>query len=179
VAALNSKSFDKRLNPLLERAEYDKEQGEIRIAGEDWIMMGASTFRDLVRGTESMLGSAAKVVWLEAGRHAGRKFSGDLVQLGIEFEELPFMLEEFFTQGGWGKIQTEVDFTKKEALITIKNSATARQTETKEPICHFIRGFIAGVCDVIFHGSTECFETKCIAKGDSVCQFQVRGKVKT
>lgn len=94
----------------------------------------------------------------------------------MEFEELPSMLEEFFTEGGWGKIQAEVDFTKKEALVTIENSALARQTNTEEPVCHFARGFIAGVCDVMFHGSTECLETKCIAKGDAYCEFGVKRK---
>jgi predicted hydrocarbon binding protein len=169
----------KQFNSLLERAEYDMEKGEIRIAGADWILMGASTFRDLVKGTEKILGPGAIMVWLEAGKQAGREFSGGLMRLGMEFEELPSMLEEFFTQGGWGKIQTEVDFTMKKAFVTIRNSATARQIETKEPVCHFIRGFIAGVCDIMFHGITECLETKCMAKGDAHCEFRVKRKTPT
>lgn len=163
----------KSTNPLLEQAEYDLASGEIRIAGENWVLMTASTFRDVVKGTERILESGAVTVWLEAGRHAGRELSENLVRLGMEFEELPAVFEEFFTQGGWGKIQAKVDSTKREALVTIRNSATALQTNAKEPVCHFVRGFIAGVCDVMFHGPTECFETKCLAKGDAYCEFRV------
>lgn len=173
---MNNRSRDKSTNSLLDVAEYDMEKGEIRIANEDWIFMGGSTFRDLAKGIESILGSGAKVIWVEAGRQAGREFSGALVKLGMEFEELPDMLEKFFTQGGWGKIQAEVDFARKEALVTIKNSATARLTEAKESVCHFIRGYIAGLCDVMFHATTECLETKCMAKGDTHCEFHIKRK---
>lgn len=174
--ALRNKSSSEQPSSLLERAEYYEDKGEIQIAGSDWILMGASTFRSLIKGTERILGSVAMMVWLEAGRQAGREFAGDLVRLRMEFEELPDMLEKFFTQGGWGKIQADVDFSRKEALVTIINSATARQIESKEPVCHFIRGFIAGVCDTMFHGITECAETKCLAKGDPFCEFQVKKK---
>lgn len=173
---MDNKTSAKRLNSLLEQAECVMEKGEIRIAGTDWILMSGATFRDLIGGTERILGSASMALWYEAGKHAGCAFSEGLVRLGVEFEELPAALEEFFTKGGWGKIQVEVDFTKKEALVTIKNSATARGVEAKEPVCHSIRGFIAGVSDVMLHCSTECLETKCIAKGDPYCEFRVKRK---
>lgn len=162
------------MNSFLKDIKYDEEKGEIQIACDDWILMSSSTLRDLVKGTERCLGTGAIVVWLEAGKHAGREFSGRLVRLGIDFKELPEMLMEFFSEGGWGKIQGAVDFTKKEAIVTIKNSATARETTAKEPVCHFVRGFIGGVCDVMFHDFTECFETKCTAKGDEYCEFHVK-----
>jgi predicted hydrocarbon binding protein len=173
---MNDKTLGKKFDSLLERAECDMEKGEIRIAGTDWILMSGATFRNLVKGSEDFIGSGAKVIWQQAGKHAGREFSGDLVRLGMEFEELPAALEEFFTKGGWGKIRVEADFTKKEAVVTIENSATARSIEAKEPVCHSIRGFIAGVSDVMFHASTECLETKCIAKGDPYCEFRVKRK---
>ena len=172
---LNQKSVEKRFT-LLERAEYHGEKGEIRIGGADWILMGAATFRDLISGTERMLGSPAIVVWWEIGKHAGRECAEVLLRQGTKFEELLLVLQEFFTQGGWGKVQTNVDLMKKEALVTIRNSPTARHTESKEPTCHFIRGFIAGVCRVMFDDSAECVETKCMAKGDALCEFQVKNK---
>lgn len=162
-----------RSGSLLEHAEYLTEKGEIRIADSDWILMRSATFRDLVKGTERILRSGAEVIWLEAGRHAGREFTQAFLRKGMEPEEAPKFFEEFFTQGGWGKIQANVNFSKKEAVIRIENSATARQTKAKEPVCHFIRGYIAGICDVIFKSSTNCVETKCIAKGDTCCEFQI------
>ena len=46
----------RQLNSLLRQAEYDMEKGEIQIAGTDWIVMDAATFKDLVKGTECILG---------------------------------------------------------------------------------------------------------------------------
>jgi predicted hydrocarbon binding protein len=123
---------------------------------------------------QSFLKSGAAVVWLEAGKYAGKEFAKALLSKGIKTEELPHVLDVFFTQGGWGKIQTKVDFTKRQALVTIRNSATARQTKSKEPVCHFIQGFISGVSDVLLDGLTECLETKCLAKGDALCEFRVK-----
>jgi predicted hydrocarbon binding protein len=173
---MSDKASAKKPNSLLERAECDMEKGEIRIAGTDWILMSGATFRDLISGTERMLGSANEALWYEAGKHAGSAFSGDLLRLGIEYDELPAALEEFFTKGGWGKIQVDVDLVKKQALVTIRNSVTARGIKAKGCVCHSIRGFIAGVCDVMFHGLTVCVETKCIAKGDPYCEFRVKRK---
>jgi predicted hydrocarbon binding protein len=173
---MDNKTSAKKLNSLLERAEYDTEKGEIRIAGTDWILMSGATFRELVKGSEEFLGSGAHVIWQQAGKRAGSAFSGDLVRLGMEFEELPAALEEFFTKGGWGKIRVDVDFTKKEASVTIENSVAARGVEARESGCHSIRGFIAGVSDVMFRTPTECLETRCIAKGDPYCEFQVKRK---
>jgi predicted hydrocarbon binding protein len=164
----------KKFNSLLEQTEYHKEKGEIRIAGTDWILMSASTFRDLVKGTERMLGSGGVVIWLEVGQHAGKEFAKALLMDEKEPEELQRLAEVFFTQCGWGKIQTKMNLAKKEAFVTIRNSATSRQIQSKEPVCHFIRGFIAGICDVIFNDSTECIETKCMAKGDALCEFRVK-----
>ena len=136
--------------------------------------MGGSTFRDLIKGIEGILESGATVILMEAGKHAGEEFAKTLLSKGMKKEELPAALETFFTQSGWGKIHTDVDFAKQKVVIRIKNSATARQTKAKEPVCHFIRGYIAGTLHAIFHINTDCIETQCLAKGDPFCEFQVR-----
>ena len=181
ISRLREPSLDKKLSrkqfsSLIKQAEYDREKGEIRIAGTDWILMSAVTFRDLVKGTERLLGSGAVVIWLEAGKYAGKTFVQALLRGKKDSEKVPKLLESFFTQGGWGHIQANVDSAKKEALVTIRNSATARQIRSNDSVCYFIRGFIAGACDAMFNDLTECFEIKCIAKGDALCEFQVKRK---
>ncbi len=50
--------------------------------------------------------------------------------------------------------------------------------ESDEPVCHFTRGFFAGAAAAIYfrtdseHVKGE--ETKCMAKGDSYCEFIVK-----
>ena len=171
---MNNRVSAKQVNSLLQAAECNMEQGEIRIAGTDWILMNGATFRKLIQGSEKILGSGAAPVWFEAGKHAGREFSGNLVRLGMPFHEVPQAFEEFFTKGGWGNVLAKVDFAKKEALVTVKNSVIARGIEATAPVCYSIRGFIKGVCDVIFQGETECIETRCMATGDAYCEFRAK-----
>jgi predicted hydrocarbon binding protein len=168
-----SKPWHSRLNSLIEQAEYDRDKAEIRIAGTDWIMMRSSTFRAMINGTEKMLGSAAEPIWWEIAKHAGTEFAKELLKAGTDPEEVPTMLEIFFTQGGWGVIQSKIDLTKKEAVIRIENCATARKSKSNKPVCHFVSGFISGVADAILNEVTDCSETKCMAREDAFCEFRV------
>jgi predicted hydrocarbon binding protein len=171
---MNNRVSVNQVNSLLQAAECNMEKGEIRIAGTDWILMNGATFRTLIQGSEKILGSGAAPVWFEAGKHAGQEFSENLVRLGMPVHELPKAFEEFFTKGGWGSVLAKVDFAKEEALVTIKNSVTARGIKATAPVCYSIRGFIKGVCDVIFQGDTECMEARCMATGDPYCEFRVK-----
>jgi predicted hydrocarbon binding protein len=162
-----------RLKSLVEQAEYDADKAEIRIADTDWILMRSSTFRAMIAGAEKVLGSAAAPIWREIAKHAGRGFAEELLEGGTDPEEVPAMLEAFFTQGGWGMIRSKIDLTKKEGVIRIENCATARESKSNEPVCHFVSGFISGVADAILGEATDCSETKCMAQGDAFCEFKV------
>jgi len=41
------------------------------------------------------------------------------------------------------------------------------------PVCHFLRGYLAGFLSTILVAKVELLETKCLAKGDGHCEFQV------
>jgi predicted hydrocarbon binding protein len=172
---LNGKREDKKscFSSLIEQAEYDKSKAEIRIVGTDWILIRSSTFRAMMEGTEKMLSSAAEPIWWEIAKHTGTEFAGELLKAGTDPEEVPTWLETFFTQGGWGVIQSKIDLTKKVAVIRIENCATARKSKSNRPVCYFVSGFISGVADAILNEVTDCSETKCIAKGDKFCEFKV------
>jgi predicted hydrocarbon binding protein len=167
-----SKPWHARLNSLVEQAEYDKDKAEIRIADTDWVLMRTSTFRAMIEGTEKILGSATEPIWWEIAKHAGTDFARELLKVGTDPEEVPTMLEIFFTQGGWGTIKSKIDLTKK-AVIRIENCATARKSKSNKPICYFVSGFISGVADAMLNEVTDCSETKCMAKGDPFCEFKV------
>jgi len=172
---LNDKREDRKscFCSLIEQAEYDKSRAEIRIVGVDWILIRSSTFRAMIHATEKMLGSAAEPIWWEIAKHAGAEFAKELLKAGTAPEEFPTWLEMFFTQGGWGVITSKIDLTKKEAIIRIENCATARETKSNKPICHFVSGFISGVAEAVSNEVTEGSETKCLARGDPFCEFRI------
>lgn len=166
--------WHKQLNSFVAQLKYDKDKGEIQVADTDWILMRSSTFREMMKGTEEMWGSATASICLwEMGKNTGKGFAKELVEAGTKPVEVTTFLEMFFTQGGWGVIQPKIDLTKKAAVIRIENCATARKCKSNKPICHFISGFISGVADAILNEVTECTETKCMAKGDPFCEFKV------
>jgi predicted hydrocarbon binding protein len=163
-------------NSLLERATYDYENGEVRIADSDWLLIGGSTFRSLIEGINNILGTAAVGILLEAGKCAGKEFTQSLLKEGTLPEEIPSWLEVFFTQGGWGKVKAKADFANKTATVIIDNCATARGVTSKEASCHFIRGYIAGISEALFKTNVECAETRCMSKGNAFCEFRVQSR---
>jgi len=161
-------------NALLDRAMYDNENGEIRIANTDWLLMDGSTFRSLLDGIKQSLGTGAVSILFEAGKGAGRRFAQSLLAEGTLPEEVPTWLEVFFTQGGWGKILARADFSNKTAFVVIDNCATARHVKSNESSCHFIRGYVAGVSEILFNTSVECTEPRCMSKGNATCEFRAQ-----
>jgi predicted hydrocarbon binding protein len=162
----------RKCQSLLERTEYYDDEGEWRIAGSDWLLISGATFRNLIKVVERVLGPGAPVIMLEAGKHAGKQFADDLLKEGLTKRELGCALEVFFTQGGWGKVQTRADFPKQRIVVRIHNSVTTRKIKASEAECHFIRGYIAGVSGVMFSKNVECVETLCRAKADTFCEFR-------
>lgn len=59
------------------------------------------------------------------------------------------------------------------------NSSVAKEYKekfavSKQPICHHIRGLLAGTISFLTQKEVFCFEETCIAKGDKVCSFVVK-----
>jgi len=168
---MNVKSRQKCLS-ILERTEYFDDDGEWRIAGSDWLLMSGATLRSWAKVTEQILGSGSKAIMYAAGLRAGEQFAKTLEKEGLKGDELRYALEVFLTNGGWGKVKAKVNFEEQTAVIRIHNSVTTRTTNSKEPVCHFISGYIAGTLSTIFGKKTECVETSCKAMGDSFCEFR-------
>jgi predicted hydrocarbon binding protein len=177
-ASRSTASFGKN-NSWLKHAEFDAQKGEIRIDQTDWILMEGIVLRNLIEAIELTLKSGAVPILFEAGRYAGRNFAATLITRGVTPKEIPKFLRTFLVQGGWGKIQIEINHNEKTAKVTIDNCVTARQTQSKEPNCHLIRGYIAGISDVVFNTITECVETRCLTNGNPVCEFEVHDSSKT
>jgi len=78
---------------------------------------------------------------------------------------------------GWGKICFKglaVEKGKVKGRIVVEGSFEAKgYGKSTIPVCHFLRGYLAGVLSTILATRVEILETKCLAKGDDYCEFQV------
>jgi predicted hydrocarbon binding protein len=152
---------------------FDVKNAQVQVNDGDVIIMQGNTLRALLEGMERAFGPSASFILLEAGKYAGKDFVERLLRAGANVEEIPYWFAKVFTDWGWGKIHYSVEKEKKEAIIAIENCVTTRNVVSDKPVCHFIRGYIEGVYEVLWSDVTECCELLCAAKGDPFCEFRV------
>lgn len=77
------------------------------------------------------------------------------------------------TLSGWGKvIVVKVDATACRSILQVTDSWFAREYgKSTRPVDVILQGFFAGGATEVFGKNVECKETKCISKGDRICEF--------
>jgi predicted hydrocarbon binding protein len=92
------------------------------------------------------------------------------INLGIDIIEL----------SGWGQLALEkIDYAEKTAVFRVVDSTLARNYGiSKESIDFMMCGLLAGGLSYILKEDLDCFEVKCLAKGDKFCSFLVGKKEK-
>ncbi len=99
--------------------------------------------------------------------------------LGIDRAELTDAAIAILVMMGWiSHGSATVDIDKGEAVVKLYGNFECEpfKNELKEPRSQFIRGVINGFFSSMFKAECETVETKCIAKGDPYCEFQVKTK---
>ncbi|MFQ6064886.1 MAG: V4R domain-containing protein [Candidatus Bathyarchaeia archaeon] len=87
-------------------------------------------------------------------------------------EEALNLFSQLKHEENWGDIAfREVDFKRGSGKVLIKNSFESVARKTKEPSCHFFRGFLAGFLSELFHRTVVVTEEKCASRGDAHCEF--------
>lgn len=91
-----------------------------------------------------------------------------------KFEAFKFCVGEFnkLGKGKLGIIEADTDKIRFVLRFYLNGIALAylEHEKTTEPVCYHFAGVFAGATSVIYPG-VEVIETKCMAKGDSYCEF--------
>ena len=79
-------------------------------------------------------------------------------------------------QIGWGRFELfRLDEKAGELEVEVTGSPFAEAYgQATAPVCHFIRGVLAGLAEVLFGPGCETSESACAAAGARVCRFSVR-----
>ncbi|MBN2127738.1 MAG: 4-vinyl reductase [Candidatus Diapherotrites archaeon] len=99
------------------------------------------------------------------------------VDFGLGGEKALRFIEEFFSASGWGAInQVDLNFKKKQAIVSVQNSpfAFALKGQVKSETDHYLRGILAAAFSDLFKEKVECVETKCIALNANSCEFIIK-----
>jgi len=149
---------------------FEKEQDSVIISG--------TILRTLQIETENLLGAAACVVWYILGKVAGKNIAKtEMKKPDSKLKPVPSSLDELLTESGWGTvITTNYEPNRFEVIVKIEKCILCRgiQFTRYGPMCHLMRGYLAGIYEALFKTSVDCTETKCLAKGDTYCEFHVR-----
>jgi predicted hydrocarbon binding protein len=88
-------------------------------------------------------------------------------------EALAEMLK-IYVATGWGRLElSEVNPAHKTARVKLTDGFECVGVSTGKPESHFISGHLAGAFSAYFGGDVKAVEKKCMAKGDSYCEFEI------
>jgi len=140
-------------------------------------VMPIELFGSLFDEIESILTpSGFASVFYNAGKKSGAYIAGLFTKrYGLTGRSLIAALSQATRAIGWGHIE-EFEINEKELGGKIKVrmcfEALLRGNK-KEKACHWTRGFIAGYLGAVFGKSLDSVESKCMAAGDGMCEFEV------
>ena len=170
----------------VEKIVFDKKRGEIDISEQRHVLVDPNAFRAMRESISEIMKkeSADSVIYMTGKKHtqefvkeilAKKTLAGLISKFGWGREKIIEKVLEIFSQYGYGLAEVEkLDF-EKETVVTVKNSCIAKtyKKRQKDTVCSYLAGLIAGGAEAITKTNYDCFETHCIAKGDSLCRFVV------
>ncbi|MGC9444024.1 MAG: V4R domain-containing protein [Candidatus Methanospirareceae archaeon] len=155
------------------REKWNIESGEFFTQELPTIIMSSAIFVGIQKLAETILGiDGAAVIFYEAGKKVGISRTRSW-QESWELDGLAFIkeMEEYLAELGWGRISVDLDAL----VIKAENSFIAKNYGKSEvPVCHFLRGYYAGMGEVLTHRAMDAEEVKCIACGDELCEFVLK-----
>ncbi len=163
-------------NRVDKTATWKKTRGEFSVIGVPAIILSAETFVNLQKDAEKILGiDGAAVLFYEAGKNAGMRWIDRFSkEWGLEDKKFIEAVANFYAELGWGKFNFE-ERSENELVVTIENSFIVRGYGISEvAVCHFLRGYNAGIAEVLKCKAIDAEETRCAAKGNEVCEFVMK-----
>ncbi|KCZ71100.1 putative hydrocarbon binding protein (contains V4R domain) [Candidatus Methanoperedens nitroreducens] len=164
------------LNDVKETATWERSKGEFSVIEVPAIIVSIETFVNLQKDAEKILGlDGASVLLYEAGKKAGlrwiNRFSNEW---GLNDKKFIEAVQNFYAELGWGKFSVEEN-NKNELVVRVENSFIARGYGNSEvAICHFLRGYNAGLAEVLKGMDIDAEEVRCASKGDDCCEFVMK-----
>jgi len=165
--------------------DADKGEAKARL-GEEYrriVFMASEAFVKMMESLNA-LGSAGLTIFYMMGQARGQydvmKEIEVLRQQKISFTNRQ-LLENIVHQlrvTGWGAPRIQKCDEERGALtILVENNplvvALGTQGKSKEPVCHYFRGYWVGVVSEVLERKVSCAETKCMGIGDAYCEFKI------
>lgn len=155
---------------------WERSKGKFSVIGIPAIIVSIETFVNLQKDAEKILGiDGAGVIFYEAGKNANKRWINWFNELwGLKDNKFIEALQNHYAELGFGTFAVEEN-NENELVVRVENSFIARGYGNSEiPVCHFLRGYFAGLAEVQKGSEIDAEEIKCAAKGDDCCEFVMK-----
>lgn len=166
-------------NPILEALEFDEEKGALSFKGVRYLLIRPETLVEFQKGLEERLGEEAQEILYRGGFSGGHLSTKKYREaFGYKDEEIVRLMMTMGGQIGWGNFTLEeFSLEAKRLIVTVTGSPFAvAYGKSKGPVCHMIRGVMAGMGYALFGEDVAAVELHCLAKGDELCRFLIEAK---
>lgn len=163
-------------NEVLKALAWDGAAGKLAYKGVRYLLIRPETLAGFQKALEKEIGERAGECIFAGGFTGGSLSSRRYRQgAGIGDEETARFMCRMGGEIGWGHFDLRVfDARARRLVVAVTGSPFAEAYGCSDkPVCHFIRGVLAGVGDTLFGDPVVALETACRARGDTMCWFEV------
>jgi predicted hydrocarbon binding protein len=164
-------------NRILDELGFEPAGGRISFHGVRYLVIRPETLVSIQRAMEIELGASAGRILFDAGRTGGTlsaaRFRASFPDRSPE--ELVRFMCGLGTDIGWGRFNLLEFHPGDSFLVEVTNGPIASAYgPAKDPVCHLLRGVMAGLGEVVFGEETVATEAHCSASGPGPCEFAIR-----
>ena len=162
---------------VIDGLAFEEATGDIHFNQVRYMLMRPATRSALPQPLAEPPGADAGQIRCPAGL-AGGRLSGRRFRKNFEQSEEDYL--RFFakmgTSIGWGHFRVlSCDIPRKKFSFSVKNSPfVGSYGQSSNPVCHILRGVLAGLGESMFAEAMEAKESSCAAMGNGECVFQVQ-----
>jgi len=165
-------------NAILNNLAYDEKGGTLRYKGVRYLLIRPETLGELLKAVEPVAGEQAGEALYRGGFEGGRLSTTTYREVhGFSDREIIDFMMRMGREIGWGRLSLErysPDPGRME--VRVEGSAfAAAYGPSSRPVCHLIRGVVAGMASVLLGRECRAVETACEAVGDPCCRFTLSG----
>ncbi|MBI3030091.1 MAG: hypothetical protein HYY64_11305 [Candidatus Rokubacteria bacterium] len=161
-------------NTVLRELTWDAGAGRLLFKDVPYLLIRPETLVALQKAVEAELGERAGEL-LARGGHTGGALSTRRYReaFGLGAEETARFIVRMGREIGWGDFRLErLDLSAREIVVTVGRSPFAEAYgPASRPICHLIRGVLAGLAEGSFGAPAQAREVECLATGARACRF--------
>jgi predicted hydrocarbon binding protein len=169
-------------NAILENVQWCADSGAITFKDVRYMLIRPDTVVDLQKAVEAMVGPKKCAEAIMAGGYTGGSRSSRRYKEVFNYtdQEIVAFMCQMGGEIGWGRFSLiELDTMAKRLVIEVAGSPFAeayvgdRSQASEFPVCHMIRGVLAGMAAGMFGEDVAAEEISCVAKGDPICHFVI------